>query len=288
MSNLADSALRAYADIAVQVGVNLQPGQHLVLRADLRTAPLAREITRSAYQAGARYVHVFYDDESLVLARFEHAPRDSFAEFPDWRVRAQTELIDAGAALISIASGDPDLLLGQDQNLISLAQETAAHRSQPIGLSHLGSRQKLVHALRSSAYEVVATVEQRALHRLATVRLRPRGVSQVGPVIDLLFASSGIEAETVRDAEALEVFPDVMVPVARTPHLVAMKLLARDDRKRPQDWDDLRALLEGASPADIARTRELVALIEQRGAHRGRNLADALNELIAASGPAGD
>ncbi len=148
--------------------------------------------------------------------------------------------------------------------------------------------ERLVHALRSSAYEVVATVEQRALHRLATVRLRPRGVSQVGPVIDLLFASSGIEAETVRDAEALEVFPDVMVPVARTPHLVAMKLLARDDRKRPQDWDDLRALLEGASPADIARTRELVALIEQRGAHRGRNLADALNELIAASGPAGD
>jgi aminopeptidase len=133
MSNPADSALSAYADIAVQVGVNLQPGQHLVVRADVRTAPLVREIARSAYAAGARYVHTFYDDEELVLARFRHAPRDSFAEFPDWRVRAQTDLIDAGAALISVASGDPDLLRGQDQDLISLAQETAAHRSQPIG-----------------------------------------------------------------------------------------------------------------------------------------------------------
>lgn len=132
MSNPADSALRAYADIAVKVGVNLQPGQHLLLRADVRTAALARAITRSAYEAGARYVHVFYDDESLTLARFEHAPRDSFGEFPDWRVRAQTELIDAGAALISVASGDPDLLSGQDQALISLAQQTAAQRSQPI------------------------------------------------------------------------------------------------------------------------------------------------------------
>jgi predicted nucleotidyltransferase len=148
--------------------------------------------------------------------------------------------------------------------------------------------ERLVHSLRSSAYEVVATVEQRGLHRLATVRLRPRGVSQVGPVIDLLFASSGIEAEIVRDAERLEVFPDVMVPVARTPHLVAMKLLARDDRKRPQDWDDLRALLEGASPAEVERARELVGLIEQRGAHRGRNLSDALNELVAPSGPTAD
>ncbi|MBX0329060.1 aminopeptidase [Oscillochloris sp. ZM17-4] len=133
MSNPADSALAAYADIAVQVGVNLQPGQHLLLRADVRVAPLVREITRSAYQAGARYVHVFYDDESLTLARFQHAPRDSFGEFPDWRVRAQVELIDAGAALISVASGDPDLLVGQDQELISMVQQTAAHKSQPIG-----------------------------------------------------------------------------------------------------------------------------------------------------------
>jgi aminopeptidase len=113
--------------------VNIQPGQHLVVRADVRVAPLVREITRSAYEAGARYVHVFYDDESLVLARFKNAPRDSFAEFPEWRVRAQAELIDAGAALISIASGDPDLLIGQDAALISLAQQTAAHKSQPIG-----------------------------------------------------------------------------------------------------------------------------------------------------------
>jgi aminopeptidase len=133
MSSPAASALSAYADIAVQVGVNLQPGQHLVVRADINAAPLVRELARSAYQAGARYVHVFYDDEALILARFQHAPRDSFAEFPDWRVRAQADLIDDNAALISVASGDPDLLSGQDQELISQAQQTAAHKSQPIG-----------------------------------------------------------------------------------------------------------------------------------------------------------
>ncbi|NTV65362.1 MAG: aminopeptidase, partial [Oscillochloris sp.] len=132
MSNPAESALAAYADIAVQVGANVQPGQHLVVRADLRVAPLVRAITRSAYQAGARLVHVFYDDESLTLARFQHAPRDSFGEFPTWKVRAQADLIDAGAALISIASGDPDLLRGQDQALISQSQQTAAHLSQPL------------------------------------------------------------------------------------------------------------------------------------------------------------
>ncbi|NTW01805.1 MAG: aminopeptidase [Oscillochloris sp.] len=133
MTNLADSALSAYADIAIQIGVNVQPGQHLVVRADVRVAALVQEITRSAYQSGARYVHVFYDDESLTLTRFRNAPRDSFTEFPDWRVQAQIDLIDAGAALISIVSGDPDLLSGQDEQLISLVQQTAARKSQPIG-----------------------------------------------------------------------------------------------------------------------------------------------------------
>jgi len=132
MSNSAESALSAYADIAVQVGVNLQPGQQLIVRADVRVAPLVREITRSAYQAGARLVHVFYDDESLTLARFEHAPRDSFAEFPDWKVRAQMDLIDAGTALISVVSGNPDLLSGQDQELVGLVQQTTARKSQPL------------------------------------------------------------------------------------------------------------------------------------------------------------
>jgi aminopeptidase len=132
MSHVSESALSDYAEIAVRVGINLRPGQQLMIRADLNAAPLVRAITRNAYKAGSPLVHVFWDDEDITLARFQHAPRDSFAEFPTWRVQAQTELIDAGTALISIASGDPDLLRGQDQALISLAQQTAAYKSAPL------------------------------------------------------------------------------------------------------------------------------------------------------------
>jgi aminopeptidase len=133
MTEPAAEILSRYADIAVQVGVNLQPGQQLLIRADIAAAPLVRAIVRSAYSAGARYVHVFWDDEAVTLARFQHAPRDSFGEFPAWRVQAQADLIDAGAALISVASGNPDLLRGQDEALISQAQQVAAQQSQPIG-----------------------------------------------------------------------------------------------------------------------------------------------------------
>ncbi len=81
------------------------------------------------------------------------------------------------------------------------------------------------------------------MRRLATVRLAPADESPLGTVIDLLFAVSGIEPEIVAAADPVEAVPGFIVPVARIGHLVALKVLARDDRTRPQDRVDLGALL---------------------------------------------
>jgi predicted nucleotidyltransferase len=64
-------------------------------------------------------------------------------------------------------------------------------------------------------------------------------------IVDLLFASSGVEPEIAARAEALALLEDLVVPVARTGDLLALKLLARDDASRPQDAVDLSALREG-------------------------------------------
>lgn len=45
-------------------------------------------------------------------------------------------------------------------------------------------------------------------------------------IVDLLFASSGIENEVVASADLLEVLPGLTVPVATTAHLIALKVLA--------------------------------------------------------------
>lgn len=118
------------------------------------------------------------------------------------------------------------------------------------------------------------------MSRLATVRLVPHR-SAAGVVIDVLFASSGIEPEIALHAELLEVLPGLTVPVARTGDLIALKLLARDDERRPQDAADLRALHEVATEADLAIAAEAVALIGQRGYDRGRDLTAALAAFVA-------
>lgn len=106
-----------------------------------------------------------------------------------------------------------------------------------------------------------------------------RSAVDAGVVTDLLFASSGIEPEIVEHATDIEVLPGLRPPVASVGDLIAMKLLARDDRKRPADADDLRALAVAATAAHWDRGAHAVGLIEARGYSRGRDLAVALAEL---------
>lgn len=139
----------------------------------------------------------------------------------------------------------------------------------------------LIHTLRNRGYGIEAVVEQNAVGRLATVRLTRSGQPQA-PVIDLLFASSGIEREVVTEAEAIELLPNLTVAVARAGHLIALKVLSRDDVRRPQDLVDLRALLRVAPSTELARARGALALIAARGYHRGRDLLRDLQQLLDA------
>ena len=134
---------------------------------------------------------------------------------------------------------------------------------------------RYVFQLRQLAYELNAAIEQVATSRLSTARLRRR---RSGPVIDLLFASSGIEAEIVAAAEAIEVAAGIVAPVATVGHLIAMKLLSRDDRTRPRDRDDLVQLAAVADATEWRRAEQAVAEIARRGFARGRDLAAALEE----------
>lgn len=132
MTTLDPERLQRYADVAVRVGVNVQPGQRLVISADIDSAPLVRAMVRSAYEAGARFVDVFWGDGLTALARLQYAPRDSFDEHDGWRDAALTQLVDEGAGLLSITSRDPDLFKGQPPELISHVQRVAAVQRKPL------------------------------------------------------------------------------------------------------------------------------------------------------------
>jgi aminopeptidase len=133
-----EKQLAQYAEVALKVGLNLQPGQRLLITnvssggVTLEAAPLVRQLAAAAYRAGARFVDVLWADEPLRLMRFERAPRDSFEEYPEWQVAATLEYIERGDAVLSVKADDPDLLRGQDPALVGLARKATWQHLAPV------------------------------------------------------------------------------------------------------------------------------------------------------------
>jgi hypothetical protein len=138
----------------------------------------------------------------------------------------------------------------------------------------------LIANLAARGWAVQAVLEQAATERLAAARLQAPGEDELGRVVDLLFASSGIEPELVAAADELEILPGLRVRVARIGHLIVLKALAESE-SRPQDRSDIAALVTRADPEDIRLAHVAARLVEQRGYARGRALAERVERLLA-------
>ena len=126
-----DEKLSNYASLLIHVGVNLQKGQRLLLRAPITAAPLVRKVVAEAYKQGSPFVDVHWDDEELQKIRFENAPADSFEEQAKWRFDASMEGVDRGDALLTIRAQDPDLLKGQNPEHVSTAVKSTQKLFKP-------------------------------------------------------------------------------------------------------------------------------------------------------------
>lgn len=118
--------LDKYAELAVRVGINVQPGQTLVVTAPLTAVELVRRIARKAYEAGAKNVHVEWNDEQLTRIKYDLAPPEALAEYPLFRARGWEEFAENGAGFLSLYSPNPDLLNGVDPERVAMASKTAA------------------------------------------------------------------------------------------------------------------------------------------------------------------
>ena len=140
--------------------------------------------------------------------------------------------------------------------------------------------ERLVAALRDRGYSIQALLEQEVTGRLATVRLLAPGEEPGGVIVDLLFASSGVEPEIVEAAELLDILPTLVVPVVTLGHLLALKTLAA----RAKDLADIECLLEQASASDVGEARSLLKVIQARGCARNKDLLAEFSEVAARHG----
>ena len=119
------------ARVAVKVGLNLQPGQDLVLTAPIAAAPLVRRIAAQAYKAGAGLVTPIYADEGVTMARYRHARDRSFDRAPDWLYKGMADAYGANAARLAVVGDNPMLLADQDPAKVARASRANAMAYRP-------------------------------------------------------------------------------------------------------------------------------------------------------------
>jgi aminopeptidase len=108
-----DQATRVqrYAELAVQIGANVQPGQLVDVIARVEHAPVAREVARAAYRAGASYVDVYYTDQHVRRALIELASDEVLSWTPPWLLKRAKQIGDERAAVVALTGdAEPDLL----------------------------------------------------------------------------------------------------------------------------------------------------------------------------------
>ncbi|MCC6784934.1 MAG: nucleotidyl transferase AbiEii/AbiGii toxin family protein [Planctomycetes bacterium] len=188
------------------------------------------------------------------------------------RIRSIVDLIEA--------SGHHCALVGGVAVSIRARERFTKDIDFAVSVESDSEAEALALSLQRAGYRLEQVFENRAKGLLATLRFGMPGNRGREPELDLIFASSGIEAEVVASAELLEVLPRLETPVARLHHLIATKVLAESD-VREHDRADLQALLAVATERDLQLARQALRLIEKRGFARGKNLEETLDAFVS-------
>lgn len=130
--------LAKYASLAVRQGAGLQPGQELIVTAELGDAPFVRLIVQEAYRQGAKNVEVFWTDPEIAVTRLREGSDEAVRYVPMWLVDGLTRAYSENSARLGVLSSDPGLMSSIDPERVA-----ASSRAQ-------GAARKAISALIST------------------------------------------------------------------------------------------------------------------------------------------
>lgn len=102
--------LEKYADLILIKGINVQKNQNVILRTNVNAMDLNRVIVKRAYELGAFHVYVDISDDEIGKMYLSLAPEEALEKFYTYKTDGFVQMLKDGAAVISIACPNPDLL----------------------------------------------------------------------------------------------------------------------------------------------------------------------------------
>ena len=99
-----------YAKALLHIGVNLQKGETVLLQTCTEGLQLATEVTKQAFEMGAKDVVVHIEDAEINHLRALHCDEETLKEVPAWKLESVDSVLrDGNAVQIGIMSSYPTL-----------------------------------------------------------------------------------------------------------------------------------------------------------------------------------
>ncbi len=134
--------MQKYAEFAVKVGVNVQPGQNFIIQCPVDGAEFARACAKAGYEAGAKRVEVRYNDEKVSRLQMEHTKEEVLCDVKPWQLRSYLDYAEdeGSVCILNIIARDPEIYKGLDGEKIqkaNLAQRKALKEWQEYTMNSL-------------------------------------------------------------------------------------------------------------------------------------------------------
>lgn len=127
-----EEKLQNYAELIVKVGVNVQPGQEVVLYINVDQQRLAHLIVKEAYQAGAGKVMIKWSDTFAQREFLEHASDEFLENVPEFAKEEAQYIAEHRCCRISVMSEDPGAFGGIDQKRVAAYQSANGKALMPV------------------------------------------------------------------------------------------------------------------------------------------------------------
>ncbi len=120
-----EEKLLEYARLLIRVGLNVQPGQTLVISSPVECAYFARLCAQEAYAVHCREVVMNWHDDAMARMKYLQADDAVFDQVALWRRHFFNDYALEGAAYLAISASDPENLKGVDTGRLVRAQRAS-------------------------------------------------------------------------------------------------------------------------------------------------------------------
>lgn len=115
--------LKDYAELIARMGVNIQPGQEVIITASTEQQDFLYMLTEECYKAGASKVEIIWTSQELDTLHYKYQTDETLGTVEPWEELRWKQRVEKLPCRIFLESDDPDGLSGVDQEKLAKSNQ---------------------------------------------------------------------------------------------------------------------------------------------------------------------